>query len=217
MLRSHSTLWTLARTRRLPTSFRFLALPPSSTSADPANTSSSSQSAPGDTLGAEKSAAPAISLGPPPLSKGSSIQTNDALFAELEGSPAAYSIPTSDVSASSSSSTSSASVTRRATVDGDGLRSSATVRAGPEPSPLPHETPTVPLADIRARLQTWSEQTKAQLRTRTNAATASALTTFQQLGGRLNQLSGYEEIEELKRLVSKQGFVRSIRLTRRLF
>ncbi|TFK48683.1 mitochondrial distribution and morphology family 33, partial [Heliocybe sulcata] len=54
------------------------------------------------------------------------------------------------------------------------------------------------------RLRVWSENRAITLRKRADEFTASALLTFAQLGGHLNKVTGYDEIEVLKRRVAEQ-------------
>ncbi|KAK2459651.1 hypothetical protein APHAL10511_008296 [Amanita phalloides] len=57
---------------------------------------------------------------------------------------------------------------------------------------------------IKQRLREWSEQTAIVIRNRTDDFTARSRTTFSQLGAHLNKVTGYEEIEALKRQVVEQ-------------
>ncbi len=61
------------------------------------------------------------------------------------------------------------------------------------------------LEDIKQRLREWSEQTAVVIRNRADDFTARSKTTFSQLGAHLNKVTGYEEIEALKRQVVEQG------------
>lgn len=59
--------------------------------------------------------------------------------------------------------------------------------------------------DIKARMWEWTKQASINLKSCADDFTAKSKSTFSQLGCRLNQLTGYEEIEVLKRGVAKQG------------
>lgn len=58
---------------------------------------------------------------------------------------------------------------------------------------------------VKARIREWTEQATISLRNRADDFTAKSKTTFSQLGNQLNKLTGYEEIEALKRCVVEQG------------
>ncbi|KAF8630937.1 hypothetical protein AX17_005294 [Amanita inopinata Kibby_2008] len=60
------------------------------------------------------------------------------------------------------------------------------------------------LDEIKQRLREWSEQTAILIRNRADDFTAKSKTTFSQLGAHLNKVTGYEEIEALKRQVVEQ-------------
>jgi sensitive to high expression protein 9 len=59
--------------------------------------------------------------------------------------------------------------------------------------------------DIKARIWEWTKQVSINLRYCADDFTAKSKSTFSQLGGWLNQITGYEEIEALKKGVVKQG------------
>ncbi|KAF7296470.1 NADPH--cytochrome P450 reductase [Mycena chlorophos] len=59
-------------------------------------------------------------------------------------------------------------------------------------------------SELASRLRQWSESTAISVRTRADEFSASARTTFSQLGLHLNRMTGYEEIEALKRRVVEQ-------------
>jgi sensitive to high expression protein 9 len=59
--------------------------------------------------------------------------------------------------------------------------------------------------DINARMWEWTKQASINLKHCADDFTAKSKSTFSQLGCWLNQLTGYEEIEALKRGVAKQG------------
>ena len=58
---------------------------------------------------------------------------------------------------------------------------------------------------VKQRIREWTEQATIALRNRADDFTASTKTTFSQLGSQLNRVTGYEEIEALKRGVVEQG------------
>jgi len=58
---------------------------------------------------------------------------------------------------------------------------------------------------VKKRIREWSEQATVSLRHRADDFTAATKTTFSQLGSELNKVTGYEEIEALKRGVVEQG------------
>ena len=60
---------------------------------------------------------------------------------------------------------------------------------------------------VKQRIREWSEQAAIVLRNRADGFTATTKTTFSQLGSELNRVTGYEEIEALKRKVVEQGRV----------
>ncbi|KAH6912899.1 sensitive to high expression protein 9 [Coprinopsis sp. MPI-PUGE-AT-0042] len=57
---------------------------------------------------------------------------------------------------------------------------------------------------VKQRIREWTEQTAVAVRTRADGFTAETKTTFSQLGQHLNKVTGYEEIEALKRDVVEQ-------------
>lgn len=64
---------------------------------------------------------------------------------------------------------------------------------------------TYDLEVVKKRIREWSEQAAIALRNRADDFTAHTKTTFSQLGSELNRVTGYEEIEALKRAVVEQG------------
>ena len=58
---------------------------------------------------------------------------------------------------------------------------------------------------VKQRIREWTEQAAIVLRNRAVGFTATTKTTFSQLGSELNRVTGYEEIEALKRKVVEQG------------
>lgn len=86
------------------------------------------------------------------------------------------------------------------------------------PTPLPSEktTETTPagfqkisttynIEMAKAHLREWTERAAIGLRHRADDFTARSTATFSQLGAQLNKVTGYEEIEALKRGVVEQG------------
>lgn len=61
------------------------------------------------------------------------------------------------------------------------------------------------LARAQHHISSWSEKTAILLRERVDAFTANLADTFKHLGQELNKITGYGEIEELKRRVGAQG------------
>ena len=73
-------------------------------------------------------------------------------------------------------------------------------------STTPHDTlASYDLPIVKQRIREWTEQATIALRNRADDFTASTKTTFSQLGSQLNRVTGYEEIEALKRGVVEQG------------
>ena len=58
---------------------------------------------------------------------------------------------------------------------------------------------------VKQRIREWAEQGAIVLRNRADGFTATTKATFSQLGSELNRVTGYEEIEALKRKVVEQG------------
>jgi hypothetical protein len=54
-------------------------------------------------------------------------------------------------------------------------------------------------------IRRWSEQNSIAFRQRTDNLTARLATSFTRLGGEINKVTGYDEIEALKRQVVSQG------------
>jgi hypothetical protein len=54
-------------------------------------------------------------------------------------------------------------------------------------------------------IRRWSEQKSIALRQRTDSLIALMATSFTRLGGEINRVTGYDEIEALKRQVVSQG------------
>lgn len=69
--------------------------------------------------------------------------------------------------------------------------------------------PTYNLDEVKQRIRHWTEHAAVTVRERADEFTGRTKTTFSQLGAHLNKVTGYEEIEALKRDVVAQGeFVR---------
>ena len=58
---------------------------------------------------------------------------------------------------------------------------------------------------LKQRLRSWSEQAAIALRIKADDFTASTKSTFSHLGSELNRVTGYDEIEVLKRGIVEQG------------
>lgn len=83
-------------------------------------------------------------------------------------------------------------------------------------SPAPGQTqaqstlnsaPSIDLEALQSRLRDWSVLATSSLRQRADHLSKKATTTFSDLGQHLNRVTGYEEIEMLKRRVVEQGTV----------
>lgn len=74
---------------------------------------------------------------------------------------------------------------------------------GPSVTPRPLTACDIDL--VKQRIRSWTEQAAIALRTKADDFTASSKTTFSQLGSELNRVTGYEEIEVLKRGIVEQG------------
>lgn len=84
--------------------------------------------------------------------------------------------------------------------------------------PVPEQTqaqsslkspPPIDVEALRGRLREWGVLTSSSLRRRADQFSKKATTTFSHLGLHLNRVTGYEEIEALKRQVVEQGIVLS--------
>lgn len=65
--------------------------------------------------------------------------------------------------------------------------------------------PTYNLDEVKQRIRHWTEHAAVTIRERADEFTAKTKTQFSQLGAHLNKVTGYEEIEALKRDVVAQG------------
>ncbi len=92
----------------------------------------------------------------------------------------------------------------------------STTEAGPSSHshpPLAHSAPetsktpveAVDVEQVKEKLRTWAENAAVALRGRADQYTSSAIKSFAQLGRELNKVTGYQEIEALKRAVASQG------------
>ncbi|KAF8895294.1 Mdm33 family-domain-containing protein [Infundibulicybe gibba] len=70
--------------------------------------------------------------------------------------------------------------------------------------PTPTGQATYNAEMMKQRLREWSDRAAITFRTRADEFTANTKKTFSQLGSQLNQVTGYEEIEALKREVVLQ-------------
>ncbi len=86
--------------------------------------------------------------------------------------------------------------------------SSEAAKQPSDPSSSKAEAP-VDLQQVKNRLLEWSDQAAITLRTRADDFTETTKSTFSQLGAQLNKVTGYEEIEILKRQVVEQGACKS--------
>jgi len=65
-------------------------------------------------------------------------------------------------------------------------------------------------------IRRWTEQNSIAFRQRTDSLIARLATSFTRLGGEINKVTGYDEIEALKRQVVSQGTSGSTLSTRRV-
>ncbi|KAK0187870.1 Mdm33 family-domain-containing protein [Armillaria mellea] len=76
--------------------------------------------------------------------------------------------------------------------------------------------PPIDLQQVKNRLLEWSDQAAITLRTRADDFTETTRSTFSQLGAQLNKVTGYEEIEALKRqVVEQEARIKATRQARR--
>ena len=66
---------------------------------------------------------------------------------------------------------------------------------------------TADLEAVKLRIREWTDQAAINIRERADDFTAQSKATFSQLGAHLNKVTGYEEIEALKREVVQQGLL----------
>jgi len=77
-------------------------------------------------------------------------------------------------------------------------------------NPESSESPSLPSYDaeiLKQRIREWTELAAVVLRNKADGFTANTKATFSRLGSELNRVTGYEEIEALKRDVVEQGRV----------
>jgi hypothetical protein len=191
MLRVRRRLWTPAQIRHLPTAYRFLK-PPSPAFSTRDDASKIVENAP-------------IELPPPPRS--------DDFASSV---PALEEFTHAQLASSSSSEPSS--------LDSSPQTESLPHKPAPPMESLPHESAPPPAQEpmpepkdrsikvgpstteeLAKRLRLWSHLTKARVQERSHQWTTTALGRVSQLGGQLNQITGYEEIDALKRNVAAQG------------
>lgn len=67
-----------------------------------------------------------------------------------------------------------------------------------------------PPPDFRERVREWTDRTGIAVRQQADDFTNNAKIAFSQLGSQLNRVTGYEEIEALKRKVVEKGNVLSL-------
>ncbi|KAL5520002.1 hypothetical protein ACEPAG_1662 [Sanghuangporus baumii] len=80
----------------------------------------------------------------------------------------------------------------------------------PRPSDLAASVP-LQVQKIREHLRKWSMKKASDLRVRMDEFSATAQVAFQKLGGRVNEVTGYNEIAALKALVAEHGAVQFIK------
>ncbi|KAF5318248.1 hypothetical protein D9611_014676 [Ephemerocybe angulata] len=82
------------------------------------------------------------------------------------------------------------------------------VESNPERSESANSTSDTPgnlnIEEVKERIRSWAEQAVVTIRHRADDFTASTKKQFSQLGAHLNKVTGYEEIEALKREVVAQ-------------
>ena len=82
--------------------------------------------------------------------------------------------------------------------------SSEPIRSSSGPPP-PAPNGTLDVDGFKGKMREWSENAIIAARERADRYTASAIKSFAQLGRELNKVTGYGEIESLKRRVTEQG------------
>ena len=91
------------------------------------------------------------------------------------------------------------------------ISTAETHAAGPVPGqtqgPSSLNSPPPDIEAFRSRLRDWSVLASSSLRRRADQFSKNATTTFSHLGLHLNRVTGYGEIEALKRQVVEQGIV----------
>lgn len=89
-------------------------------------------------------------------------------------------------------------------VSGRSLPSSQS-QAATNSLPSPRHSNYVALDSVKKLLKEWTETAAVAVRNRADDFTSRTQSTFSQLGSQMNRVTGYEEIEELKRQVVRQG------------
>lgn len=72
-------------------------------------------------------------------------------------------------------------------------------------SPPPPSDPASNVEHAQSIIRQWSEKNSIALRQRTDDLITLMATSFTRLGGEINRVTGYDEIETLKRQVVSQG------------
>ncbi|KAF7297725.1 NADPH--cytochrome P450 reductase [Mycena kentingensis (nom. inval.)] len=111
--------------------------------------------------------------------------------------------PGSSSTASTAASSSSSNSEADASASSSSTSPPPSSEPNPNPDPNPNLNPETP-PELASRLRKWSEDTAIAARTRADEFSATARTTLSQLGLQLNRITGYEEIEALKRRVVEQ-------------
>jgi hypothetical protein len=75
----------------------------------------------------------------------------------------------------------------------------------PSPSSSLKSRESSGVEDVQSIIRHWSERQFIGLRQRTDTLVARLATSFTRLGGEINRVTGYDEIESLKRRVVSQG------------
>ena len=101
------------------------------------------------------------------------------------------------------SSTAPSSFTTSSFTESEKLNDVKSGRGNDESSSSP--LTNVDMEELKARLRDWSVKRATALRMQMDDFSAAAKVTFQQLGGRLNEVTGYQEIETLKKKVVENG------------
>ena len=91
------------------------------------------------------------------------------------------------------------------TTEATGDSSDQTDAPSEHPSSKLRKGGTFDLDTLRTRFRQLSDRSAVTVRRRTDDFTAKAASTFSQLGSHLNRVTGYEEIEALKKQVVDQG------------
>ncbi|KAJ6584693.1 Mdm33 family-domain-containing protein [Mycena capillaripes] len=84
------------------------------------------------------------------------------------------------------------------------LKSSASSETSTQPDLEPVASSSGNTSELKERVRKWTENTAIAVRSRADEFTSTTKTTLSQLGFHLNRMTGYEEIEALKRRVVEQ-------------